>query len=438
VLDRTAKKQLAILLATGFAVQMGVGMIIVGLPIFATSIGLGTAGVGLLIAVPQLSKLLMNLPAGYLVDTRGRKPSLVWGALIDALGHIATALSTGFASLIPARLIVGVGSATGSAVGPAATAYTYDVVGKYPDHSGLLLGLVQASGFLAFAVGPALGGVLAERGAALPFLVLGALQLATVPFKMLLPETMPPEQRDEGEAGLAGLQAASSGLFESYRKLLADRQQVALLCMKCSFLCGLSLILTVVPLHATAAWGASPKDLGTLYSFVTLLCLVASPIAGVLADRVGRTSLAIGGSIGTALAVAAMPYATSKLGYASRSRFTYDLSEVYLWSRRGLLMVSARFTYDGGHSSHRYYVGRSVWSVSEAFLITAYSALALDVTPEAQRGARNSLDSQAGDVALLFLPLLFGVVGQKSHRAAFWLASGLMLAANLVIVRLLH
>ena len=98
-------------------------------------------------------------------------------------------------------------------------------------------------------------------------------------------------------------------------------------------------------------------------------------------------------------------------------------------------MVSARFTYDGGHSSHRYYVGRSVWSVSEAFLITAYSALALDVTPEAQRGARNSLDSQAGDVALLFLPLLFGVVGQKSHRAAFWLASGLMLAANLVIVR---
>tara|TARA_B110001452_G_scaffold225108_1_gene198956 strand:- start:490 stop:699 length:210 start_codon:yes stop_codon:yes gene_type:complete len=43
-----------------------------------------------------------------------------------------------------------------------------------------------------------------------------------------------------------------------------------------------------VPLHATAAWGATPADLGKLYSFVTFLSLVLSPLAGALADRVGR------------------------------------------------------------------------------------------------------------------------------------------------------
>jgi hypothetical protein len=47
-----------------------------------------------------------------------------------------------------------------------------------------------------------------------------------------------------------------------------------------------------------------------------------------------------------------------------------------------------------------------------------------------------SLDNEVSDVALLFLPLLLGVVGSKSFRAAFWLGSGLMLAANAVVLRL--
>ena len=34
-------------------------------------------------------------------------------------------------------------------------------------------------------------------------------------------------------------------------------RQRALLSMKCAFLCGLSLLLTVVPLQAGAAWGAA-------------------------------------------------------------------------------------------------------------------------------------------------------------------------------------
>ena len=107
--------------------------------------------------------------------------------------------------------------------------------------------------------------------------------------------------------------------------------------------------------------------------------------------------LAIGGALATALSVACMPLATSKLGY---------------------------------------YAARSVWSAGEAFLITAYTALALDVTPEEQRGARSSLDNQVGDVALLFLPLIFGVLGASSMNAAFWLGSALMLLCNFAFASL--
>ena len=221
--------------------------------------------------------------------------------------------------------------------------------------------------------------------------------MATVPLKMLLPETLPAARRVASP--LKGLRAAMDTQGASYGKLLADRKQIALLLMKCAFLCGLSLILTVVPLHATAAWGASASDLGKLYSFVTLLMVVVSPLAGALADRVGKTPLAIGGALATSLSIACMPFAKTKLAY---------------------------------------YVTRSVWSAGEAFLITAYSALALDLTPESQRGARNSLDNQVGDVTLLFLPLLFGVVGSKSHVAAFRSAAVLMLVTNALIAHLLR
>ena len=45
VLDATTKKQLAIIVSTSFLVQMGVGMGIIVLPVFAQSLGLGQLGV---------------------------------------------------------------------------------------------------------------------------------------------------------------------------------------------------------------------------------------------------------------------------------------------------------------------------------------------------------------------------------------------------------
>ena len=211
-LDRTTKLQLGVMLLSGFLTQMGVGMIIVTLPAFAQTLGLGSLGVGLMVALPQLTKLLFNLPIGHFIDVNGRKPSLLVGAVLDALGQFSTAAATSLGALVPARLLVGVGSATG---GTAATAYLMDVVGKYPERSGLLLGAVQAVGFLAFAAGPAVGGVIGERGGpALPFVLLGTALLLTTPLKALMPETL--RETDAAAArGGGGLRVAMRGTLAS-------------------------------------------------------------------------------------------------------------------------------------------------------------------------------------------------------------------------------
>jgi MFS family permease len=46
----------------------------------------GAAAVGSTISVYAIARLMMNLPAGMLADRFGRKPLLVWGPLITALG----------------------------------------------------------------------------------------------------------------------------------------------------------------------------------------------------------------------------------------------------------------------------------------------------------------------------------------------------------------
>jgi hypothetical protein len=155
VLDGTTKLQLGVLLSCSLLIQMGVGMIIVALPMYASGLGLGAGGVGLIIALPQLTKLLFNLPVGYFIDVVGRKPALVLGSLLDAIGQYGTAVASGLRQLALPRLLIGVGSASSAC---STQAYTLDVVGKFPQHSGLLLGLIQAVGFLAFALGPELGG----------------------------------------------------------------------------------------------------------------------------------------------------------------------------------------------------------------------------------------------------------------------------------------
>ena len=47
-----------------------------------------------------------------------------------------------------------------------------------------------------------------------------------------------------------------------------------------------SASLTVVPLFAASAWGATPSQLGALYSVAAISGVLGAPCGGYLADRV--------------------------------------------------------------------------------------------------------------------------------------------------------
>ena len=83
-------KPFAILLSSQFILFIGVGALLPALPLYAQSIGLDGTANGIVLSAPALAMLLLNLPAGRLVDSWGRKQMMMAGMFVIALSDLAT------------------------------------------------------------------------------------------------------------------------------------------------------------------------------------------------------------------------------------------------------------------------------------------------------------------------------------------------------------
>src|SRR5690606_4545476 len=87
----------------------------VRVPLFAAEVlGLGAFEIGLIVSLSGLVDMLLAYPAGWLMDTRGRKHAIVPCFLVMALGLVLIPFSTGFGTLLGAALIIGLGNGLGS------------------------------------------------------------------------------------------------------------------------------------------------------------------------------------------------------------------------------------------------------------------------------------------------------------------------------------
>jgi predicted MFS family arabinose efflux permease len=88
------------------------GVAIYTLPLWVTGpIGSDNSGAGLAFGAFAVSALILRPVAGRLADTRGRRPLLVGGALISAVGMLGTAYADNLALVILLRLLLGVAEA---------------------------------------------------------------------------------------------------------------------------------------------------------------------------------------------------------------------------------------------------------------------------------------------------------------------------------------
>ncbi len=189
------RRQAAVLIPAGMG-QVFAQMIRSGrsavIPLYASEVlGLGVQRIGLLLSIAAALEVLMSLPAGWLMDHRGRKYALVPSFALQAVGMACVPLTSTFASLLGCVGLVGLGNGLSSG-----GMMTLGSDLAPPGRQGEFLGLWRLIGDMGGTIGPTAVGTVAESFA-LPYACLtmaGAGLMAALIFGIFLPETRPKAQ----------------------------------------------------------------------------------------------------------------------------------------------------------------------------------------------------------------------------------------------------
>jgi MFS family permease len=127
----------------------------------------------------------MLLPFGRIADTRGRRPVIIGGLALGAVGFLLVPTIATLAGLLIAMVLLGIAGAADS-VAPGAV--LGDVVGS---RGGTVVAVFQMAGDLGAVLGPVVAGAIADNHGYAPAFVVSALvALTPLPFVALARETL--------------------------------------------------------------------------------------------------------------------------------------------------------------------------------------------------------------------------------------------------------
>jgi MFS transporter, DHA1 family, multidrug resistance protein len=233
--------------------------------------------------------------------------SPIWGAYADRHGRRLMVLRAAFGG----GLVIGLmgltqnigefmilrmiqGAMTG--VIAAVTALALSFVPR--SRAGYALGIIQMSTFAGNAVGPLLGGLVADQaGYRLSFAVSGGLfVLAGVVTVAFVKEHFVPPPLDLQRPGL-------SGLLSDVRRRGADRQLLIMMIVLFSAQFGIAVVQPMLPLFVrTLDPGESAATVtGVIFTVAGVVAAVSSVVWGRLGERIGYRRMLIGMSLGAGL-----------------------------------------------------------------------------------------------------------------------------------------
>jgi multidrug resistance protein len=283
---------------------IGFGLILPLLPFWSERLGAGPVGVGLVLTAYALAQFLFTPLLGTLSDRYGRRPIIVTSLLIEALSLALCAMAGSLPLLLVARFIGGLGA---SNIG-SAQAVVADVTPVEGRARGM--GLIGAAIGLGFVVGPALGGLLAPLGPAVPFWVAMFVALANT----LLVLRFLPETRRMGSAyqpvasHVSGRGLALVGWRQMRRHPLVGRLVVVNLLFTIAF----TAMETVFALFTQHTYGWTTRQNGYLFTYVGLLIVfMQGGVVGRLAGRWGERRLLLAGLVLLAAGLALLPWSTN-------------------------------------------------------------------------------------------------------------------------------
>jgi MFS transporter, DHA1 family, tetracycline resistance protein len=274
------------LFAVVFIDLVGFGIVIPLVPFFAERLGARPELITLIIALHALCQSAAMPLWGAMSDRRGRRPVL----LISMLGHAGSYLMMGFADslwmLAAARIVSGITAANLS------TAYAYIADITTPDERAGAMGKISAAFGLGFAVGPAIGGLLAggdtmaDANLMRPAVAAAAFSLAAaIAIWFFLPETQHHAARQEA-------QREHRGLVSDLRRVTRRPVVTMMLVLALLVVTFMAVRESIFPLWAHYRLGLNAGQLGITLGYTgALICAIQFLGMGRLSERFGELGL---------------------------------------------------------------------------------------------------------------------------------------------------
>jgi MFS family permease len=256
--------------AVTFCGLVAVGAVLPVLPRFVHGpLDSGNVAVGVVIGSYAITGLLLRPFAGRLADRRGRKPAVLLGSILVAIGGFMYLLPWGVGGLVAARLVLGAGEGT---VFTAGSAWIVDLAPI--ERRGRVIGLYGLAVWSGLSIGPLIGElILHASGYTLVWLFAGVAPLVGAVVASKLPDPFHPVAPAEGE-----------------RHALIEREAVRPGAALALGSIGYATVAAFVVLHLDARGvGHGATVFGAFATMVVLTRL----IGGDLPDRIGPLRVAV-------------------------------------------------------------------------------------------------------------------------------------------------
>jgi DHA1 family multidrug resistance protein-like MFS transporter len=361
---------------------IGVNLITPVLPSYAAHFDVGIAAASFLITVFALARMSFRLPAGALSDRYGSRVVCMGGGLVQGCGALLATVAPGLGVLLVARAIQGIGSAL---FGTSVNRYLLVVTDK--QDLGRSIAGFQGGIVLGGTLGPLIGGVVAqELGIFAPFFMQAAVAFALVGVSWIV---IKPNDGGHSATNRSGPRPTLGSI------LAIPGFRVVMLSGFSLFFVRAGAINVVVPAFADEVLALSPAQIGAVISLGSIVSLLVMPLAGKLADSIGRWQVAVVGALTTSGTVA-----------------LYGLVDTAL----------------------QLYVVAALTGVGIGLAAVALPTMIGDIAPPGTEGRASGVYRMANDLGWVFGPATLGLLAERSQYGLAFVVAGIpfLLAAVLL------
>ena len=393
------RSPLLVIFVTVFIDLVGFGIVIPVLPYYLESPRFQATPValGFLLTSYSVMQLVFSPVLGRLSDRHGRRPVLLLSVIGTGIGFLLMGAATTLWMLFVGRILDGI---TGGNISTA-QAYIADVT--TPENRAKGMGLFGAAFGLGFIFGPAIGGVLSQWDISAPFYFAAALAFANaVLLYFTLPETVTPDHPARN---------VRRGWGYFFRQLREPALALVLV-IYFFFVVSFSIMTTTFAYFTMHRFGYDATHNGWLFAYVGLLAVVVQGgLIGRLVKRFGEMRLVVAGAVLLTVNLLILPFVGPVWGGLT-----------------ALMLVMTGF------------------SLGNSLATPSLTSLASKSADETEQGGVMGVTQSAASLARAVGPVLGGLLiysataprhlDDRSLRATFWAAAGIMFAALLVALYL--